>query len=319
MNVLICSQQNECQVEKVSRIISAKGGTPVFFERYRADHWIYYKYLNGSHQLYLNIEGRKYTVNSHTFPSIWYRVKPVLKSEIPGELGSVAEKFCIEEWRHAIRALEMYVQDSMWINKVRSNYELSLKPYQLKLAIEVGLKVPNTIISNHYYYIQKLGKQSELVYKTLSSFCSSKDAIFTNSVQLEQLQKNKISIAMAPGIYQQHIKKDHELRVTVVGNTIFTVLIDSQKLPETSLDWRHMPHENIYEIGKLSNQTREKLLEFHRRANLVYAAYDFIVDRDGNEIFLECNPGGQWLWLEEKLDLNISETMAKILLKEIEL
>lgn len=48
---------------------------------------------------------------------------------------------------------------------------------------------------------------------------------------------------------------------------------------------------------------------------LKFGAFDFIVDKDGSWIFLEINPNGQWLWLENKLDLNISSSILKVLSK----
>ena len=44
-------------------------------------------------------------------------------------------------------------------------------------------------------------------------------------------------------------------------------------------------------------------------------AYDFIVNPKGEYFFLEVNPAGQWLWMEEKLNLNISKSIAEALMK----
>jgi len=43
---------------------------------------------------------------------------------------------------------------------------------------------------------------------------------------------------------------------------------------------------------------------------LRYGAFDFIVDKSGDYFFLECNPSGQWLWLEKVTDVNISQAVA---------
>ena len=41
--------------------------------------------------------------------------------------------------------------------------------------------------------------------------------------------------------------------------------------------------------------------------NLVFGAFDFIVTPENEWIFLEINPNGQWLWLEQSLGLDISQ------------
>ena len=64
---------------------------------------------------------------------------------------------------------------------------------------------------------------------------------------------------------------------------------------------------------QISQSLKERLLEFHERAGLGFAAYDFL-ERGDDVIFLECNPGGAWLWLEESLGLRVSEHVARYLL-----
>ena len=64
---------------------------------------------------------------------------------------------------------------------------------------------------------------------------------------------------------------------------------------------------------QVSESFKERLLEFHEKAGLVFGAYDFL-ERGDDIIFLECNPGGAWLWLEHSLRLNVSEHVARYLL-----
>lgn len=70
----------------------------------------------------------------------------------------------------------------------------------------------------------------------------------------------------------------------------------------------------MYDTYSLTPKTHKKLMQFHKKSGLIYAAYDFIVDSSGNEIFLECNPGGQWLWIEHALQQPISKAIATALL-----
>jgi glutathione synthase/RimK-type ligase-like ATP-grasp enzyme len=143
----------------------------------------------------------------------------------------------------------------------------------------------------------------------LSSFFTAKQAIYTNEIKYEDVINRRAEIAMAPGIFQKYIDKHYELRITIVGEKMFIARINSQLLPESSIDWRRKPDSSLYELGNISDETRQKLLTFHKRLGLIYAAYDFIVDQNGIEIFIECNPSGQWLWLENSLGLEVSEMM----------
>ena len=111
-------------------------------------------------------------------------------------------------------------------------------------------------------------------------------------------------------IFQQYLEKDFELRITIVGEQVFAVKIHSQKNKKTELDWRKDQLHVEYELFKLPDHIKIKLLKLHQAFGLFYGAYDFIVDQGGDYHFLEVNPAGQWLWMEEIIQLNISEKLA---------
>lgn len=47
---------------------------------------------------------------------------------------------------------------------------------------------------------------------------------------------------------------------------------------------------------------------------MVYSAIDLIETPDGDFVFLEINPVGEWAWLELELGMNISEKLIDELL-----
>lgn len=302
MLILIISQEDELQVAPVSKVLRDRGHTPILFERYRRDHFITFSFSNETVQACLKINDKSYPLNSKTFPCVWSRMKPSMIAEIPGEESTMGEKFCAFEWKHALNSVEKFLLESKWVNPPEFNRIASLKPYQLTLAQEVGLLIPETIVTNDINQVKLQLKNGKAVYKTLSSFATFSDAIYTTDITTINLEDKAASIAMAPGIYQNLIEKLHELRITVIGNKLFTVKIDSQRESRTCLDWRCGPTKDMYSDDDLSPATKHKLLQFHQKAGLIYASYDFIIDKNGNEIFLECNPAGQWLSLDDSAE-----------------
>ena len=69
----------------------------------------------------------------------------------------------------------------------------------------------------------------------------------------------------------------------------------------------------MYQPFALETADIERLRRLHARLGLAYGAYDLIVDRTGELVFLEVNPGGQWLWLEEATGVPISRAVATLL------
>ena len=53
--------------------------------------------------------------------------------------------------------------------------------------------------------------------------------------------------------------------------------------------------------------------EYLKEINSSFGCFDFIKGIDGNYYFLECNPNGQWLWIEEDIGLSISKEIADYL------
>ncbi len=44
---------------------------------------------------------------------------------------------------------------------------------------------------------------------------------------------------------------------------------------------------------------------------LSFGAFDFGITRDGQWLAYECNPSGQWLWLEQQTNIGISAALAE--------
>ncbi len=71
-----------------------------------------------------------------------------------------------------------------------------------------------------------------------------------------------------------------------------------------------MPVE--YEVSGLDDRTKELCKKMLLQLGLTYGAFDFIRMPDGNLIFLELNPTGEWAWLEEKLHLPMRDAFIRV-------
>lgn len=243
---------------------------------------------------------------------IWNRLKPRLGT---GYIES--EAFALRERREFLIGISSVVAPSVNIINDPTAQEMARnKIFQLKLAVEVGFRIPRTWISTDVERILKAHEtcSNELIYKPLTWLASLKgEVLFANVLKTSDILNNSEAMGVAPGIYQERIVKKFEYRVTVVDQHIFPVRIYSQELLETQVDWRRNQREVRYESCILSDDVQERLMLFHARTNLRYGAYDLIETSTGEFVFLEVNPAGNWLWLEEKLKLPISKAIADAL------
>lgn len=168
-------------------------------------------------------------------------------------LACIAKDFAWREWWSVVRSLESYLSHARWMNPLSSTGIVDCKPYQLFLAQEVGLTVPKTTITNNPEAVSKMFDKADngrVVFKTLTRlFIPPDKQVLTREIQRDFTTLSRISITKCPAIYQELVERRSDLRITVVGDKVFPVRIDSQALDEERdrLDWRRCQEkEHLY-------------------------------------------------------------------------
>src|SRR5205814_1443876 len=109
------------------------------------------------------------------------------------------------------------------------------------------------------------------------------------------------SVALAPTILQPYVDKAAELRCVVIGKEIFCAKINSQANENTRKDWRAAkPGECEHENFSLPAHVEASIHRLMDALEINFASMDVILTPEGEFVFLEANPNGQWLWLEEQ-------------------
>jgi glutathione synthase/RimK-type ligase-like ATP-grasp enzyme len=257
--------------------------------------------------------------------SIWYR--RIRSPYCPDNCDTGIHQYVVNETYSAIKGMLLTAFDNCrWMSYPLNIDKAELKPYQLKVARDIGLKIPHTLISSEPSQIRNffsINEGSVIAKPIRSGYVECSEgcfAIYTENLDRKLVELLDTSLS-CPIIIQKKIKKQFDIRVTVVGKQIFSVAIDSKIDPDATVDWRRTNLKNIpHEKHKLPDFIEIRLLNLMKAFNLNFAAIDFVLDKDGNYIFLEINPNGQWLWVEDKLNLPISEAIVNWLLgkKEIE-
>lgn len=312
--VLIVGQRPDPHIDTVEAQLEKAGASVLVLDRNSGDTCALVPGY-GLHAGWVSVRGDRTLLSDIT--SVWWRVKPSVPAEFSGGTATVEEALKWAEWRNFLRSLPYFLTHARWVNPVSRNYEAAYKPMQLSLASEIGFDIPDTLVTNDANEVLTLFERNDrVIYKTLSSFLIPPDEmIFTNEVTPQLIRDEAAAISLAPGIFQGYVEKDHELRVTVVDEIVFAIKIDSQAREQTTVDWRHSQMVDMYVVTKLNDEDERRLLSLHARLGLIYAAYDFIVRPDGVLVFVECNPGGQWLWLEHAVDLPISSVLTSSIMK----
>jgi hypothetical protein len=259
-------------------------------------------------------DGNEYSIND--IEAVWWRLKPNLLINQFNLKDSETLQFKLREWLFTLEPLSNFLADKFWMNKRCIDKEIRNKPNQLLIASNLGFAVPKTCITNNPTVLFKFFYEYEyIIYKPLGYLIIPPDEVlYTNKLKLSELKKKAVNIVVAPGIFQEYIEKAYELRITIVETQIFAVKINSQANLSTSIDWRRGQNSASYDLIDLDDSFKHELLALHHTFGLVYGAYDFIVTPNNDYVFLEVNPAGQWLWMEDELDnLKITQAVANTL------
>lgn len=106
---------------------------------------------------------------------------------------------------------------------------------------------------------------------------------------------------LTPGIFQARVPKAHELRVTWMGKHAITAVLHSQESEATRVDWREGQTDLRVEPGELPGDVWKACHRLMERLGLVFGCFDLVVTPEGEHVFLEINPMGQFLWVEQTI------------------
>lgn len=246
--------------------------------------------------------------------ALWFRR---VRSSQPHESASEGVMdFCRTESYYHLLGASMTCGAPRVMSDPAAIWRAENKLVQLAAAKGVGLRVPDTLVSNDVQAIRdhfhRVGR--EMICKPVrTGYYESSGreyAIFTSQVLEEHLCQLEQSLP-CPSIFQRLIPKQCDVRVTMVGDRVFVAEIDSQEHESSRVDWRathnpELPHREADLPGPVLFALRRLL----HVLGVKFAAIDLIKDVQGEYCFLEVNPNGQWLWLEDRLGMDISGAVA---------
>ncbi len=231
-------------------------------------------------------------------------------------------KIAVDEAWHGMYHLLFNSFDKIWLGHPHKDKYASSRVVQLNLAKKNGWKVPATVISKDASTIRHFAhKYKELALKPLGEkgavFNEEWTPYFTSKVFSHELQeKSDEEISLTYNYLQAYIPKKNEWRITVIGDDVFPCILHSQASDEGKNDWRTVDYNSIvHEKGEISDQFKSELIQYLKTLEIPFGAFDFILTPEDEFVFLECNPNGQWLWIEELTGMPISQSIANWLEK----
>ncbi len=323
--ILILSDYTDRHVEQVALWLERAGALYFWYDpaEFPAHSQVRLRHTPTGERSFL-IESRHGTINLDSVHVVWTRRpgKPSCPSAIQDDgVRRYVESECDNLMKDLWESL-----DAVWFPAPRPHIQrMQRKNMQLKLAADIGFRIPETLITNDpeafldFYEAFGHGGEHGIISKILSpSFQRTLGATYVRYTEpvgpTDVTAKN--SLKVGPAIFQRYVPKDREIRVTVVGSEVFAAAIESQKTRRTQCDWRRYDHGHTpHAPHKLPPDVASMCRQLVHNMQLLFGTIDLVLTPEGDYVFLEINPNGQYLWLENLTGLPISRAVAQQLLQ----
>lgn len=264
------------------------------------------------------LNGQK--IEANNIQSVWYR-----KWRFPNNLINFIKndneyaKALEMEFNEISTFLFQYLKNSYWLN--HPDDKKINKLYQMMVAESVGLNIPKSYLINNknslfdiYHY------NRELVTKPLLANVTKINGDEIKCSYTRELDKELIESQneyFFPSLIQEKIDKEFEIRSFYLEGNIYSMAIFSQNDTQTQTDFRHYnshrPNRTIpYMLPKI---IQKKIALLMNELKLICGSLDLIKNKNGNYVFLEVNPNGQFGMISKPCNYQLEKKIANFLIK----
>jgi glutathione synthase/RimK-type ligase-like ATP-grasp enzyme len=207
-----------------------------------------------------------------------------------------------------------------WVNLPVCNAAADCKPEQLLRARRVGFRVPATLLTGDASEVRDFAAEhGGIVTKALADGRVPAPGggcrLFPTVLLSEQQLADLATLGPEPSLFQALIPKAFDIRVTVIGDRAYACRIGSQSDPTARIDWRRgNVNALVHQAIELPRDVAVCCVNLAASYGLRFAAIDLAETSEGDYVFFELNPNGQWAWVEQLTGQPLAERLADELL-----
>jgi glutathione synthase/RimK-type ligase-like ATP-grasp enzyme len=277
----------------------------------------------------VSLFGKEHILDLSQLSAVWWRRPGPFAN--PRSMSESAKEFTRSEFHHALAGL-WAVLDCYWMNHPVAIQSASYKFEQLKRARDHGFTIPDTIITTSLDEAREfVFRQANCtaVYKILTASSvvlqqsirqrqdSPAELSVTTTAITEQTMRDLKTLGPAPCQFQQFLRKRREYRVTVIGDEVFAVCLEPNEIDATTTDWRPLAYSAPMRQVVLPPALESRCHDYVHGYGLTFGALDLVETVNGELFFLELNPAGQFLFIQQRLPgMRLLEAAAACLVRK---
>ncbi len=221
----------------------------------------------------------------------------------------------VRESMTTLRGMLDLLADAAWIDPLDRNRAADNKTRQLRVAREVGLVIPPTLITAdpaaaRRFFAAHDGRVIAKLQTPLGYSMAGGGGLPTRLLRSEDLDA-LAGLRHCPMVFQRYVDKALELRIAWVDGQALVGALDGARC---GVDWRYESTAQ-WQPHSLPEAVHQRLAALMTRLGLRQGAIDLIVTPAGEYVFLEVNPNGEWGMLERDLGLPIGDALAAALIR----
>jgi len=270
------------------------------------------------HGFIIYFEGKE--IDLSRISSYWYRRGFLEIRSHKGNLAAYAEDVVSLRNNEASSLIELIHNYLVRIPHLSSIYNSELNRIDVFLqAASVGLDIPDYGLFSRKSDLKHFKSiHTRIVVKPIKNGISvvKHNNLYTNYTELfADSDIKQLDDTFFPSFFLSYIEKKYEVRTFYFNGKFYSLATFSQSDESTRIDFRKYNTKRPNRIANyiLPASIEKKITLLMQKFNLKTGSIDIIVTPDDQFLFLEINPIGQFLNLEDMCNYNLTKMIAEYL------
>ncbi|HLN99298.1 MAG TPA: hypothetical protein VK208_12630 [Pyrinomonadaceae bacterium] len=307
--ILIVTIRDDLHALSVQRVLAKRGysNCHVFeCDRISAEHFVQWT-VTPERELGILRKGDGTEINVAEIDLIWWRRIYANQDLDEGMDDSKQLSLINNDCRGALNGILSACFNGKWVSDPQATDRACDKVYQLSVARQVGFRIPETLITQSLEDVTRFCQRLDgrVIVKPVVGVAGP--LLFTQYIG-DPGRLDPRSYRVCPAVYQEYIPGTRHIRLNCFGDRSFAASIETSEL-----DWRpnlNVPITSWPVPSSLHKQVRAVL----DRLGLEMGIVDIKETPEGEFVWLEVNPQGQFLFLQPLADMPLDEHFADYLL-----
>lgn len=195
-----------------------------------------------------------------------------------------------------------------WLTTLDAMLAAEDRLHQLDVVTRCGYRTPRTAVTGDGNTARQILGDRFVVKPLANGYYNTDDgprAVFTTTLTIDDL--DRIDFADAPFVAQEQIDTIEHLRVVTVNGQAWSAALNADGRP---MDWRQQDEAHASWQPVDAPDACAAALQVAAALNVGYTSQDWVRDHTDRPIFLDLNPGGQWLFLPAEVSAPATEAIA---------